>query len=112
MARDQGWAVLLRLAAGSFLGLVDGARGHLRPQPASAVLVTLVVEDLALWRDRARKAGASAITAIERRDDLGIERFFCRDPGGYELEFQRFLRQDDRRTFHGGCDQPPTASAA
>ena len=103
---DQGWALLLRLAAGSFLGLVDGARGHLRPRPASAVLVTVVVEDLSAWRARVGEAGALEITAIEQRDDLGIERFFCRDPGGYELEFQRFLRPGDRRTFHARPVEP------
>ncbi|MFH1609503.1 MAG: VOC family protein, partial [Candidatus Bipolaricaulota bacterium] len=97
---DQGWAKLLRLADRSFLGLVDGSRGHLRPQPTSAVLVTLVVEDLSGWRERARTAGAAGITEIERRDDLAIERFFCRDPGGYALEFQRFLRPADREAFH------------
>lgn len=105
---DQGWALLLRLARGSFLGLVDGARGHLRPQPTNAVLVTLVVEDLPAWRARVDKAGARGITAIEQRDDLGIERFFCRDPGGYELEFQRFLRPGDRRTFHARPLEPPS----
>jgi catechol 2,3-dioxygenase-like lactoylglutathione lyase family enzyme len=103
VAADQGWAVLLRLAEGSFLGLVDGARGHLRPQPASAVLVTLLVDDLPAWRARAQQAGATGLTPTEHRKDLGIERFFCRDPGGYELEFQRFVRPEDRRTFHGGA---------
>lgn len=100
LVADQGWAKILRLADRSFLGLVDGARGHLRPQPRSAVLVTLVVDDLEDWRERARRAGAAGITDVELRDDLGIERFFCQDPGGYELEFQRFLRPEDRRAFH------------
>lgn len=100
VAVDQGWAKLFRLSGRSFLGLVDGRRGHLRPQPRSAVLVTLVVDDLAAWRERAQQARASGVTAIERREDLGIERFFCRDPGGYELEFQRFLRPEEGRIFH------------
>ncbi len=100
---DQEWALLLRLATGSFLGLVDGSRGHLRPQPASAVLVTLVVDDLSRWRERVGAAGAAGMTEIERREDLGIERFFCRDPGGYALEVQRFLRPAERAIFHRGA---------
>lgn len=100
VAADQGWAVLLELRPGSFLGLVDGARGHLRPNPQSAVLVTLITDDLAGWRERLRAAGAQDLTEIERQEDLGIERFFCRDPGGYTLEVQRFLRPGDRARFH------------
>ncbi len=101
VAADQGWAVLLELRAGSFLGLVDGTRGKLRPHPNSAVLVTLITDDLAGWWARLRAAGAQDLTEIERREDLGIERFFCRDPGGYALEVQRFLRPADRAWFHG-----------
>lgn len=104
---DQEWAKLLRLADRSFLGLVDGSRGYLRPQATSAVLVALVVEDLPGWREQVRVAGAAGITEIERRDDLAIERFFCRDPGGYALEFQRFLRPADREAFH--CDLSPSS---
>jgi len=74
--------------------------------------VPVVVEDLPAWRARVGEAGALEITSIEQRDDLGIERFFCRDPGGYELEFQRFLRPDDRHVFHGGSAEPSTASAS
>ncbi|MBC7220344.1 VOC family protein [Candidatus Bipolaricaulota bacterium] len=103
MLGHQGWAVIVALAPRSFLGLVDGARGHLRPQPETAVLVTLVSDDLAGWRDRLAAAGGTAgMTPLDRREDLGIERFLCRDPGGYAIEVQRFLRPDDRRTFHEG----------
>ncbi len=112
VAVDQGWAVLLELASRSFLGLVDGSRGHLRPQPESAVLVTLISDDLAGWREWLAAAGAAGMTPLERREDLGIERFFCRDPGGYAIEVQRFLRPDDRRTFHEGSVELSTRPTA
>lgn len=101
VAADQGWAVLLELCPGTFLGLVDGAKGYLRPQEGSAVLVTLVSDELSAWQERLRAAGAEGLTGVERREDLGIERFFCRDPGGYAIEVQRFLRPWDRVKFHG-----------
>ncbi len=97
---DQGWAKLLRLREGSFLGLVDSRRGYHRPQEHNAVLITVVTDDLETWRVRAQQAGAQAVTEIERHPELQVERFFCRDPGGYTLEFQRFLRPQDRALFH------------
>lgn len=98
---DLGWAVLFGLRPGSFGGLVDGARSYLRSNPRSAVLVTLVTDDLGAWRERFRAAGAKGRTVIERREDLGIERFFCRDPSGYAVGVQRFFRPWDRLQFRG-----------
>ncbi len=102
---DQGWAKILRLGEGSYLGLVDGQRGYHRPQEKSAVLITIVTDDLTGWWERAGQAGAQGLTPIQINSELQIERFFCRDPGGYTLEFQRFLNPQARRVFHrtGGC---------
>lgn len=100
IAVDQGWAKLLCLREGSFLGLVDGRRGYHRPQEENAILITLITDDLEAWHARVQEAGAREVTAIEFHPELQIERFFCRDPGGYTLEFQRFLRPEDRALFH------------
>ncbi len=51
---DQGMARIYRVAGRSYFGIVDGNRGHLRHQPRSAVLLTIVAEDVAADPDPAR----------------------------------------------------------
>lgn len=86
---DQGLARLYRIAPGSHFGIVDGNRGHLRHQPRSAALLTLVVADVAAWHERLAAAGAPKLGAVQRNPR--IEHFFLEDPAGYAIEVQRFL---------------------
>jgi len=99
---DQGWACAFRIARDAFVGLVDARsdRGACRSQRANAVLLTLVVEDLKGWRDKLTASGVQLDSDITKMADLRIETFFLTDPGGYRLEFQRFLHASDRETFH------------
>lgn len=100
---DQGWASVFRIARDAFVGLVDAqaGKGTCRPQPTNAVLLTLVVDDLQGWFDRLTAAGIRLDSGITKMADLEIETFFLTDPGGYRLEFQRFLHEAARKTFHG-----------
>ena len=54
---DQGLAQIFRAAPGAFLGIVDGSRGHLRHQDRSAVLFTIVDDDVEGWHSRMKTAG-------------------------------------------------------
>jgi predicted enzyme related to lactoylglutathione lyase len=95
---DQGLARIYRVGrGGGFLGLVDGARGWLRPQPTSAVLFTIVVEDVPAWHARLKAAGVPGLT--ELRDNPICEHFFFADPAGYALEMQRFHDPEVDRLF-------------
>lgn len=85
---DQGLARIYRVAASSYLGLVDGRRGHLRAQPRSAVLFTIVAEDVEGWHRRLTEAGVPGLT--ELRQGTFCDHFFFEDPAGYALEVQRF----------------------
>jgi extradiol dioxygenase family protein len=60
----------------------------LEPQEKSAVLLTLVVDDVAAWHQRLSQGGVRNLTEIR----LGryCEHFFFQDPKGYALEIQRF----------------------
>ena len=60
---DQGMARIYRIAGRNIFGIVDGNRGHLRHQPKSAVLLTLVVEDVAAWHAKL----ATATTPMNSR---------------------------------------------
>ncbi len=100
---DQGWARVFRIARDAFVGLVDAqaGKGTCRSQPASAVLLTLVVDDLQGWFDKLTAAGVRLDSGITKVADLEIETLFLTDPGGYRLEFQRFLHEAAREMFHG-----------
>jgi predicted enzyme related to lactoylglutathione lyase len=85
---DQRLARIYRIAPGSFFGIVDGNRGHLRHQPRSAVLLTIVAEDVAAWHARLKAAGVAKLSEMLR--GTYCEHFFFEDPAGYAIEVQRF----------------------
>ena len=99
---DQGMARIYRVAGNSYFGIVDGRRGHLAHQAKSAVLLTLVVADVAAWHARLQAAGVGALTEI--LTGRYCEHFFFEDPHGYAIEIQRFRDPDVARLFE------PTAS--
>ena len=86
---DQSMARLYRIAANNYFGIVDGNRGHLKHQPKSAVLLTIVSEDVAGWHGRLAVAGVADLSQILR--GTFCEHFFFADPAGYAIEIQRFL---------------------
>lgn len=55
---DQGTARIYRIAPNCHFGIVDGNKGHLRHQPRSAALLTLVVADVAAWHAKLTAAPA------------------------------------------------------
>ena len=85
---DQGLARIYRVAPNSYFGIVDGNRGHLRHQPRSAALFTIVAEDVEGWHARLAAAGVPELTELRR--GRFCDHFFFRDPAGYALEIQRF----------------------
>jgi len=85
---DQGLARIYRVAPNGYFGIVDGNRGHLRHQPQSAALFTIVAEDVEGWHARLAAAGAAGLTELRR--GRFCDHFFFRDPAGYALEIQRF----------------------
>lgn len=85
---DQGLARIYRIGTNSYFGIVDGNRGHLRHQPKSAVLLTIVTPDVEDWHQRLTAAGVAGLTEI--RSGTFCDHFFFEDPFGYALEIQRF----------------------
>lgn len=85
---DQGMARIYRIGGRSFFGIVDGNRGHLRHQPRSAALLTIVAEDVPGWHARLKAAGVPKLTEMQR--GRYCEHFFLEDPAGYAIEVQRF----------------------
>lgn len=89
---DQGLARIYRIAPNSYFGIVDGNRGHLRHQDRSAVLLTIVAEDVERWHARLDELGVSGLTEVRR--GTYCDHFFFEDPAGYALEIQRFHNPD------------------
>lgn len=85
---DQGLARIYRVGGGSYFGIVDGHRGHLKHQATSAVLLTIVVADVPAWHARMTDAGVAGLSEI--LTGTYCEHFFFEDPHGYAIEIQRF----------------------
>jgi hypothetical protein len=94
---DQGLARIYRVAANNYFGIVDGNRGHLRHQEKSAVLFTIVSEDVAAWHFRLSAHNVRDLTEI--RTGRFCDHFFFKDPAGYALEIQRFRDPAVARLF-------------
>lgn len=56
-------------------------------------IITFLVDDVKAWHKHvSRYCEASD---VETNDFYAIEHFFCSDPNGYTLEFQRFLDEGE-----------------
>ena len=98
---DQGWAKIYPITSAAFLGAVDAqaGKGSCKTQRESAVLLTLVVDNVNPWHAHLKEKGVSGLTEIQHREDIQIECFFFDDPGGYRLEIQTFLDPKTARRF-------------
>jgi predicted enzyme related to lactoylglutathione lyase len=94
---DQGLARIYRIAENCYFGIVDGNRGHLKHQEKSAVLLTVVSQDVEGWHARLKEAGAKGLSEMLR--GTFCEHFFFEDPAGYAIEIQRFHNPDVAKLF-------------
>lgn len=94
---DQGLARIYRIAPNSYFGIVDGNRGHLKHQEKSAVLLTIVAQDVEGWHARMKEAGVAGLSDMLRGNYC--EHFFFEDPQGYAIEIQRFHNPDVAKLF-------------
>ena len=99
IVEEQEAAKIYRIAGGAFIGIVDGAKGHWRAQEQSAVLITLVVDDVKTWYDYLKIKGLKMLTGIQKPEIAPVECFFFEGPGGYHFEVQRFLDPETAASF-------------
>jgi len=99
LVEDQGWTKIYRVHGSAYLGIVAGERGFHSPRDENAVLVTLVVSDAAHWFAKLQDVGAALLSELEDKEEIGIRRFFLKDPGGYTLEIQQFLKPRQIEVF-------------
>lgn len=96
---DQGWAKIYRVSGAAFVGIVDERKGSRRARTDSAVLVTLVVDDVRAWRDHLERRGVPIVRDVAIDERIAVETCFVEDPGGYLIELQRFLSPADSALF-------------
>ncbi len=94
---DQGLARIYRIAENCYFGIVDGNRGHLKHQEKSAVLLTIVSQDVEGWHARLKKIGVTGQSEMLR--GRFCEHFFFEDPAGYAIEIQRFHNPEVAKLF-------------
>ena len=92
---DQGFAKVYSSSPTGYIGLVDESRGLHRFSGKKAVNVCFLTEGIDAWFDRFREAGIKIRDPLETQLTIPVRTFVGFDPGGYFLEFDRFL--DDPR---------------
>ena len=100
LVEDQRWAKIYRVNGTAFLGIVTGEKGFLRAQEQNAVLITFLVDDVTDWYGYLESKEVRIVTDLMTKEDIQVQCFFAEDPGGYSLEFQRFLRPELAEVFH------------
>lgn len=92
------WCELFELRPGAYLGLVDGASGSQKPIAGlnKGAVISLEVEDLDLCLARMTALGAVLPGVRLERGCAGRTlEFSVQDPGGYRLEFFRWIEPPD-----------------
>jgi hypothetical protein len=99
LVEDQEFAKIYRVNKNAYLGIVDEKRGFHKAQEKSAVLITLVVDDVSGWYDYLKQQGVKIVRELREIEDIQIRCFFLEDPGGYAIEVQQFLKPEVARIF-------------
>lgn len=99
LVEDQGFAKIYRVNGHAFMGIVDEQKGFHPAQANNAVLLTLVVDDVVTWYNHLKSKGIDLPKEPAISDRIQVHYFFFRDPGGYVIEIQKFLKPELAETF-------------
>ncbi len=94
LAADFGFAKMFEVAESAYLTLVDEAEGMHSADEPRTVAFALITERLADWQARLEEAGADFRSRFDETaadPEAAHHGFTVFDPGGYILEFERFL---------------------
>ena len=94
LASDFGFAKIFQVADSAYLTLVDEAEGMHSADEPKTVAFALITDHLAAWQERLDAAGANFRSRFDpdaADPEAPHHGFTVFDPGGYILEFERFL---------------------
>ena len=87
---------IIRLTPTSYLGLVNADGGSLRPIEEKGALLSIETDHLEEWWDELKDVeGLNIVHGIEVGGQGLIQEFRMLDPGGYVIEFFRWLPEHD-----------------
>jgi len=88
---DADGAKIYRTSASSYIGLVAEGSGFHSVTEEKPVMVSLVTDGLDEWHARLREAGVEILSEPADSESAPVRAFLARDPGGYTIEFFRWL---------------------
>lgn len=92
---DDEWVKIYKLNDGAFIGVVkDTENGFHKPNPDSAVMVSIVSKNIDEWYGAILNAKNIKIEKeIYDNQSAPIRAFLIRDPGGYTVEFFQWVTE-------------------
>jgi catechol 2,3-dioxygenase-like lactoylglutathione lyase family enzyme len=88
---ESDGAMIYRTSASSYVGLVAEGSGYHRVAEEKPVMVSLVTDGVDEWHARLRAAGVEILSEPADSERAPVRAFLVRDPGGYTIEFFRWL---------------------
>lgn len=95
MAEHLGWCAILELQPRTYVGLVNATAGSQRPidGPNKGAVLSIETADLEECLERMKRIGAVAASTVLEPGCYGrTVEFKILDPGGYTVEFFRWLQ--------------------
>ncbi len=96
---DYGFAKTLRIAAASFITLVEGASGMHSTDEPKTVAIALVTDELEAWYDYLKERQVRFRNELRVEEGSPHDGFVVYDPEGYFLEFERFNPHPENEAF-------------
>lgn len=88
---DYGFARIFRISQSTFIGLVDEKEGMHSAADPKTVTLSFITPHTDEWFAYLQKKGLEFRSPLQSSSRIHIRGFVTRDPGGYLLEFQKFL---------------------
>ena len=96
---EPTWARVYKVSKGGFLGIVDKKKGSLSRAYQGGSLVSLTVEKISEYYERVQAYGVDDLSEIKTFEDIGVQSFFFKGPGGYDFEIQMFTNEAIKKIF-------------
>jgi len=105
---DYTMAKILRVAADSYIILVDAEEGMHTAEEPKTVAIALLTEKLDQWYEYLINAGIKMKYDYNPKDSSAHDGFVIEDPEGYLLEFERFNEHPENKNFTPILNQAKT----
>ena len=91
---EDDWVSLYRITKNSFVGTVkEGQAAYHKVQESSAVMLSLVVDDVDAWYKKiTAHPDVAILKEIYNNENAPIRAFLVEDPGGYSLEVFQWVK--------------------